>query len=226
MVTKTPRAVTTRRNSPKTERETHRPSFRSRTNLPRPHRGDPSRRVRTIWEKRTHRSLENQSKLESEGPARMPGNPTAQQTVDAQPQGQPVSTLKAHSEAAAEARRRSPLAKLSDKPDKRAATSHKKRRPTEGGRRITTIHHLEGLAKSERNNQQCKPSFAIKRDKKTLLTQRVTTSQRKTHEEETGEAHKHTRSREDEPSANAQGRPERRRDSHQDQRMSKNKASA
>ena len=146
--------------------------------------------------------------------------------MDAQPQGQPVSTPKAHREAAAEARRRSPLAKLSDKPDKSAATSHKKRRPTKGGRRGTMIRHQEGLAKPERNNQQCKPSFAIKRAKKTLLTQRVTTSRRKTQEEETGEAHTHTRSREEEPSANAQGQPERRRDSHQDQRMLKNTAPA
>ena len=136
--------------------------------------------------------------------------------MDAQPQGQPASTPKAHSEAAAEARRRSPLAKVSDKPDKSAATSHKKRRPTEGGRRSTTICHQKGLAKSESNNQHCKPSFAIKRDKKTLLTQRVTTTRRKTQEEETGEAHTHTKSTEEEPSANAQGRPERRRDSHLD----------
>ena len=37
--------------------------------------------------------------------------PLAQQTVDTQPQGQPASTPKAHSEAADEARRRQPTGK-------------------------------------------------------------------------------------------------------------------
>ena len=37
----------------------------------------PSRRLRTIWEKRTHSNLQNQSKLESEGQARRPRNPWA-----------------------------------------------------------------------------------------------------------------------------------------------------
>ena len=44
----------------------------------------------------------------------------------------------------------------------------------------TTTRPQYGWLYRKRNHHQCKPLFAIKRDKNTLLTQRVTTSRRNT----------------------------------------------
>ena len=49
------------------------PSFRSRTNDPRPRRGDPIVRLGTLMEKRTHWNKENKSLMEGKGQARSLG---------------------------------------------------------------------------------------------------------------------------------------------------------
>ena len=138
MVTKTPRAVTRRRNSPKGKgKHTNLRFDQGKTSLD-PTGVTPSRRVWTIWEKRTHRNSQNQSKLESEGQARRPWNhwPNKQWTHnhrDSQP-----APRRAIAKQQMRPGEDSPPAKLSDKPGKSAATIHQKWRQTERGRRYTT----------------------------------------------------------------------------------------
>ena len=91
---------------------------------------------------------------------------------------------------------------------------------------MTTLP-LNGWLHRKRNHLQCKPSFAIKSDKKTLLTPEGDHIPK----EYRGEGKRWkpptpTRSREEEPSVKEQDQPVRRRDSHPDQRMPKHIASA
>ena len=85
---------------------------------------------------------------------------------------------------------------------------------------------MEGYIVKE-NPLQRKPSFAIKSDKKALLTPKGDHIPKEDRGEGTRwKPHTRTRSREEEPRAKEQDRPMRRRDSHPDQRMPKYTASA
>ena len=118
--------------------------------------------------------------------------PVAKQTVGAPPQDSKSTYPRLIAKQQMRPGKDSPLSKISDQPGNSAATSHKKFREAEGGRMNTTTRPQKGLATSQRNNHQCKPSFAIKSNKKTLLTQRVTTSRRNTQEKQMVEAPTHT----------------------------------
>ena len=112
----------------------------------------------------------------------------AKQTVGAPPQDSKSTYLRLIAKQQMRPGEDSPLSKISDQPRNSAATSHKKFREAERVLMKTTPRPQKGLATSERNNHPCKPSFAIKSDKETLLTQRVTTSQRNTQEKQMFEA--------------------------------------
>ena len=71
----TQRVTTSRRISLEGKEKQTKPSFRSRIYQPRPHLVTPSRRLRTLWVKRTHRNLHIQSKLEREGQERRQRTP-------------------------------------------------------------------------------------------------------------------------------------------------------
>ena len=112
----------------------------------------------------------------------------AKQMVGAPPQDSKSTYLRLKAKQHMRPGEDSPLSKISDQPGNSVATSHKKFREAEGGWMKTTPRPQKGLATSERNNHPCKPSFAIKSDKETLLTHRVTTSRRNTQEKPTFEA--------------------------------------
>ena len=97
-------------NHPK--RETEKSMFRSRMRsiTVSTQRVTPSRRLRTIWEKRTHSNLYIQRKLESEG--QEDGHEPRGQTHGGRTTtGQQVNIPKTHSAAADETRRRQPTVK-------------------------------------------------------------------------------------------------------------------
>ena len=101
----------------------------------------------------------------------------------------------------------SPLAKLSDKPGNSAATSHKECRQTEGGRRNTTSRPQKGWL-----NQKGTTTNVNLRSR-SRVTKRHYWPKGWPHPEGIHRRRKllkptHTRSREEEPSANAQGQPE------------------
>ena len=104
-------------------------------------------------------------------------------------------------------------------------TSHKEPRQTYRGRRKTTTLPLNGRLHRKRNHLQWKPSFAIKSDKKALLTPKGDHIPKEDREGTRWKPPTPTRSREEEPRAKEQDRPVR-RDSHPDQRMLKHTASA
>ena len=157
-------------------------------NQPRPRRGDPIAKVGNHMGEEKPQESAQPEPAEERSKGKKATKPVAKQTVGAQPEDSKVTYLRLIAEQQMRPGEDSPLAKSSDKPGKSAATSHKKFRQTEGGRMNTTTRPQKRVTTSERNNHQCKTSIAIKSDKKTLLTQRVTTSRRKTQEKQTVEA--------------------------------------
>ena len=162
-------------------KRTHtKPSFRSRTNKPRPRRGDSIAKVVN------HMGEENPQEPAEPEQAGAKDRQEGHEILGPTNCGSTTTgTARQHTQAAEEARRRQPLAKLSDKPGKGVAT-----RSSDKPKEDVQIRWLDpkmgGYIRKETTTNVNLRSRSS--DKKTLLTQRVTTSRRNTYEKETVEA--------------------------------------